>query len=170
MRLNNAIRNSLELVNRLAEGLCCILLVLLVILTVAQVFLRYVMKAPVSWSEEVALLILVWFGMLTVAIAVYRHSHMMITVLWNYFPPPWKYGLNILVELLIIVFALNIALNAGLLINIVGEQTLSASEWPKAWLYIPLQVGGGLMFLNASGNILLDHFPGRNVTPSNFEM
>jgi TRAP-type C4-dicarboxylate transport system permease small subunit len=163
-------RNILDGINRISEWICCVLLVVLVGITVFQVFLRYVLKSPVSWSEEVALLLLVWFGMLAVAIGVFRHTHMAITALWDYFPPPLKYIVNILIELFIIIFALNIGLNAEILIDIVGDQTLSASELPKAWLYFPLQFGGGLMVLNSVGNILLDHFPDDNITPSNFEM
>ncbi len=164
------VRHFLDGINRIVEWVCCALLVILVGITALQVFLRYILKSPLSWSEEVTLLLLVWFGMLAVAIAVFRHTHMAITVLWDYFPPSMKYIVNILVELLIIVFALNITLNADILIDIVRGQSLSASGLPKALLYYPLPVGGGLMILNAAGNILLDHFPDKNITPSNFEM
>ena len=148
-------------INRLFEWVCYGLLTVLVLITVVQVFLRYVLRSPVSWSEEIALLLLVWFGMLAVAIAVFRHTHMVISVVWDRFPPPVQHVVNIAVELLIIIFALNIAINAQLLIDIVGDQPLSASELPKAWLYYPLQFGGGLMAFNAIGNILLNHFPGK---------
>ena len=157
-------------VNLATEWICYLLLSILVMIVVVQVFLRYVLHSPLSWIEEVALLLLVWFGMLAVAIAVYRHTHIVITVLWDRFSPFARHIVNIGVELLIILFALNIALNAETLIQVVHGQHLPASQIPKAWLYYPLQFGGALMAFNAFGNIVLDHLPQKVHHISNFEV
>ncbi len=158
-----------EWINKLTEWFCYLLLTVLLGIVFIQVFLRYVFRSPVSWSEEVALLLLVWFGMLSVAVAIYRHTHMAISVIWDRLRPSLQLLTNIAVEFLILFFALNISINAGLLIDIVGDQTLSASGIPRSWLYYPLQAGGGLMAINAIGNLLLDHFPGKDAEPSSIE-
>lgn len=167
--MKKALIRFYEYLNLFFEWVCYLLLTILVGITVLQVFLRYVLKSPVSWSEEVALLLLVWFGMLAVAIAVYRHTHMSISIVWDRLTPDKQHLLNVAVEFLVLLFAVNITINAEMLINIVGDQSLSASGFPKAWLYYPLQIGGGLMSLNAIGNLLLDHFPGKNASSSGFE-
>ncbi len=168
--MKNLTTQFFEYINRAAEWVCYLLLATLVGIIVLQVFLRYVLKSPVSWSEEVALLLLVWFAMLAVAIAVYRHTHMAISVVWDRLSPPGQHVLNIIVEFLVLAFALNVSINAGMLIDIVGDQALSASGFPKSWLYLPLQVGGILMALNSIGNLLLDHFPGKDAGTSGFEV
>ena len=152
-------------VNTLFEWICYVLMVVLVAITSVQVFLRYVLKSPFDWAEEVSLLILIWFGMLAVAIAVYRHTHMVIWVAWDRLSPRLQYLVNIGVELLTIAFAVNIALNAQPLIDIVAGQYLPASGLPNTWLYYSLEFGGGLMVFNAIGNILLDHFPTNTPNP-----
>ncbi len=165
-----SIKLFFDWVNQIAEWVCYLLLAILVGIIVLQVFLRYVLQSPLSWSEEVALLLLVWFGMLAVAIAIYRHTHMAISVVWDRLSPPAQHVLNIAVEILVLIFALNISINAGLLIDIVGDQALSASGFPKAWLYLPLQVGGALMAMNCIANLLLDHFPGKNSGSAGLEI
>ncbi len=168
--MRNHAKKFFDLINLLAEWICHILLTTLVCIIVVQVFLRYVMRSPLSWTEEVALLLLVWFGMLAVAIAVYRHTHMAITVIWSRLSTPVRHVVNISVEVLIILFALNISINAEILVNVVNGQYLPASEFPKAWLYHPLQFGGVLMAFNAFGNVLLNHYPGKDDGISNFEV
>ena len=135
------------------------ILVLLVGITVVQVFMRYIMKAPFSWAEEISLLILVWFGLLSVASAVFYNSHMKISLVWNILPPRGQHLLNVIVELLMLAFALNVTFNAGLLVDLVDAQVLSASGIAKVWLYYPLYAGGALMTLNCLTNIFYDRYP-----------
>ena len=49
-------------VNRLAAFACHFLLTIITLVTVLQVFLRFFLSRPTSWSEEIALLCLIWFG------------------------------------------------------------------------------------------------------------
>ncbi len=156
--LGKALLRFLDTVNRYTELVCCLMLVAMVLIIVVSVFFRYVLSSPISWSEEVALLLLVWFGMLSVATAVYRHSHMAITIIYARLSDTGQYWLNQVVQILIAVFALNVSINAGLLVEMVDVQVLSASGLPKGWLYLAPLIGGALMALNAAGNVFLDRF------------
>ncbi len=155
----------LDTVNRYTELACCLMLAAMVLIIIVSVFFRYLLSSPISWSEEVALLLLVWFGMLSVATAVYRHSHMAITIIYDRLPDFGQYWLNQMMQLLIAVFALNVSINASLLVELVDLQVLSASGLPKAYLYLAPLVGGGLMALNALGNIFLDRFTNDSTYP-----
>lgn len=152
--------NTVERINKAAEWVCIIILVLLVSITVLQVCMRYLFMSPFSWAEEVSLLILVWFGLLSVASAVFHQSHMKISFVWNMLPEKGQYLVNVCVELLVLFFALNITFNADTLVTLVSGQVLSASGISKVWLYYPLYVGGGLMSLNCLTNILYDRYAG----------
>jgi hypothetical protein len=59
---------ALDGLNRLAALACHLLLVAITMDTVAQVFLRLLLNSPTRWSEEIALLFLIWFGLLAVAV------------------------------------------------------------------------------------------------------
>jgi len=152
------LRRFLETINHFVESLCSFLLATMVVIIVVQVGFRYLLNAPISWSEEVAILILVWFGWLSVAVAVYRHSHMAIDVIYVHLPSIGKYWLNIIIQFLITVFAVNIMLNSSLLVAMVDEQTLPASGILRSCLYFAPMVATVLMTINSVGNLLLDRF------------
>jgi len=152
------LRTFLETINHLVESLCSLLLATMVVIIVVNVGFRYLLNAPTSWSEEVAILILVWFGWLSVATAVYRHSHMAIDVIYDHLSLCGQYWLNIIIQFLIAVFAVNIMLNASLLVTMVDEQTLPASGILRSCLYLAPMVAAALMTINSIGNLLLDRF------------
>jgi len=79
---------ALDGLNRLAALICHLLLVAITAVTVAQVFLRFALNSPTSWSEEIALLFLIWFGLLAVAVGIRRHEHVAITFLRDLLPLP----------------------------------------------------------------------------------
>lgn len=139
----------------LTEWACHALLVVIVGVTVMQVALRFLLNRPTSWSEEVALLCLVWFGMLAVALGVREHGHIAITALRDALPRLPARAVDFLAESLVLVFALFLAVKGGDLVSLAGRQILPASQLPKLWLYLPAGIGGGLMALNAMGNLLL---------------
>src|SRR4030042_1138000 len=51
-----------------------------------QVVMRYVFNASPSWSEEVSLILLIWFGILSIPIGVKLHLHIGIEYIYNQFP------------------------------------------------------------------------------------
>lgn len=142
-------------VNGLAAGLCHLLLVVIVLITLMQVGLRFLLNQPTSWSEEIAMLCLVWFGLLAIAVAVWRHEHIAIMVLRDALPAPYAKALDYLAQLLVGVFMATLILTGGDLIALAGQQLLPASRLPKWLLYWPTIVGGGLGLLNVAANLLL---------------
>lgn len=156
-----ALDRLLEGLARLTELACHALLVVIVLVTVMQVALRFLLDSPTSWSEEVALLCLVWFGMLAVALGVREHGHIAITALRDALPRAPAAALDILAEGLVLLFAMFLTIRGGDLVSLAGAQLLPASQLPKLWLYLPASVGGGLMALNALGNLVLGRWSPR---------
>ena len=144
-----------DTINAIAALVCHALLVIITSVTVLQVFLRYVLNRPTSWSEEIALFGLIWFGLLAVAIGVRRHEHVAITFLRDMSPPLLATALDYLAQLCIIVFMFVVMFYGHDLITLAGVQVLPASGWPKWWLYVPTILGGGLGMFNGFANILL---------------
>lgn len=134
--------------------ICYFLLVVIVCITSLQVFLRFIFKSPVSWSEEVALLLLIWFGMIALARAVRHHGHIAITAVRDLLPLAAAHGLDVFAQFLTLGFGIALVFQGDTLVQIVGLQTLPASDISKTWLYYPIIVGGVLMAINALGNIL----------------
>ena len=52
-----------------------VLLAAMVILTSTNVFMRYVMNSGIGWSEEISLVIVVWFTFISMALGVKQRLH-----------------------------------------------------------------------------------------------
>ena len=125
---------ALDGLNRLAALICHLLLVAITAVTVAQVFLRFALNSPTSWSEEIALLFLIWFGLLEVAVGIRRHEHVAITFLRDLLPLPLALALDYLAQLAMAGFMFSVMYYGQDLIALTGVQVLPASGWPKALL------------------------------------
>ncbi|MFV0386807.1 TRAP transporter small permease [Paracoccus sp. (in: a-proteobacteria)] len=141
--------------NHMAALACHVLLVIITGVTVLQVFLRYFLNNPTSWSEEIALLCLIWFGLLAVAVGIRRHEHVAITFLRDLLPARMASALDYLAQLAVGGFMFVVMFYGNDLIALAGVQVLPASRLPKSLLYLPTIIGGTLGMLNAAANIIL---------------
>lgn len=141
--------------NRSMSLLCHIILIVIVCVIAGQVFLRFIVNQPTSWSEELALLLLIWYGMISVGVAVGRHGHIAIMTLRNLLPKFGRQFVDVLAQTMILLFAAVVFWNALDLIAIVGGQRMPAMGVSKTWLYYPTLVGTLLMAINALSNLLL---------------
>lgn len=142
-------------VNAVAAVACHGLLVVITVVTVMQVVLRYGFNRPTSWSEEIALLCLIWFGFLAIAVGVRRHEHVAITALRDLLPGPAAAVLDYAAQVAIVVFMFAVVRYGADLMTLMGAQVLPASRLSKTWLYGPAIVGGTLGCLNALANMAL---------------
>jgi len=134
---------------------CYALLIGITCIASAQVVLRYFLNRPTSWSEEVALLCLIWFGLMAVAISIRRHEHLAITFIRDMLPRPLGRALDYMAQILVGGFMLVVMFYGRDLVALAGIQVLPASGLPKFWLYVPTLVGGGLGAFNALANLVL---------------
>ena len=85
-----------------------------------QVFFRYVLEQPLSWSEELARYAFVWLSFLGAAMALGKRLHFGVDYFVNKLPSRFSAGLEVGTNLLILIFVLVVivkgyetALNAG---------------------------------------------------------
>lgn len=92
------------------EGLINTLLVtLMAVMFVSvclQVFFRYVLESPLSWSEELARYAFVWISFLGAAMALGKRLHFGIDYLVNKFPPRLRAGVELITNSAILIFVL----------------------------------------------------------------
>lgn len=142
-------------INHVAALACHALLSVIVGVTVLQVYLRYRRNSPTSWSEEISLLCLIWFGLLAVAVGIRRHEHVAITYFRDMMPPRAALALDYMAQVAMALFMFVVMFYGNDLIALAGVQVLPASQLPKWLLYLPAIAGGALGLLNALGNIIL---------------
>jgi TRAP-type C4-dicarboxylate transport system permease small subunit len=80
----------------LDDQLAMLALVVIVLITVAGVFMRYVVGEPFKWTEEVLKALVVWFTFLGASSAMRSGEHISIDALVRRLPQRLRYGLVLL--------------------------------------------------------------------------
>ncbi len=155
MTWRRAAARAVDGLNQGAALICHALLVVITGITVMQVVLRYFFNSPTSWSEEIALFCLIWFGLLAVAVGIRRHEHVAITFLRDLCPRSIASLLDYAAQLAMAVFMFVVMFFGQDLVALAGSQVLPASGLPKSLLYFPTIAAGALGLINALLNIVL---------------
>ena len=132
------------------KALDAVLVVMMIIMgssIVIQVFSRYVLNRPTSWSEEIARYFFVWITMVGSAVVLRRRGHIDVSVLVDRLPNRLRLAVALLSDLAVLFF-LGILCWAGIGITQVAHRQLSAAtEVPMSFFYSALPVGAFFMIL-----------------------
>ena len=119
-----ALRNVLTKALNVLAGVSFIAMVLL---TCWQVFTRYVLANPSSWSEELVSYLFAWASLLGASLITGERGHMNIPILVDRMSPPVQKALNIFGELIAFAFSGIILVYGGIEISqlAMGQMTSS---------------------------------------------
>lgn len=120
----NTIRTALTRVLNLLAGISFLAMV---VLTCWQVFTRYVLQNPSSWSEELVSYLFAWASLLGSSLVTGERGHMNIPILVEKCSPALQKLLNILGELVAFAFSAIILVYGGVEITqlAMGQMTSS---------------------------------------------
>jgi TRAP-type C4-dicarboxylate transport system permease small subunit len=140
----------------LEEALLVIFLAIITILTGLQVFMRYVMNASLTWSEELNRYLQVWSGFLCVGYCIKRGSDIKIDMFTLMLPKVVQKFLIVIISVISLVFFAIFARAAwGIITKIlVSGQTSAAMKLPMEFLYAAPLVGFSLGILRLIQNII----------------
>lgn len=117
--------------------------ILMTILTCWQVFTRYILGRPSSWSEELVSYLFAWMTLLGSSLVVGDRGHMNIPLLAEKSSPAVRKGLAILAEVIAVLFAGIILVYGGVQItDLAMAQMTSALGVPVGVFYIVLPLSG----------------------------
>jgi len=144
----------LKILDRALEIIAVIALGIMLSLTVYQVFLRYLFNKPTSWSEEITMFILVWFGFISMAIGVRKDSHISLEFLYDRLNKTGKFILDVGRYVLLLTLSIMMTVYAFPMIAIGNTNSMPATQISRAVLYAPALAGGGLMTLFSLINLI----------------
>ena len=93
-----------RLLNRWELDLCVILFLIMTVLQTVQVITRYVFRYSFVWTEELAMIMFIWMGWLSISAAVTHRKHMAITVLVDALPKKVQRVMKIVSDFVFIAF------------------------------------------------------------------
>lgn len=119
-----SLRNVLT---KLLNVLAGVSFIAMVVLTCWQVFTRYVLQNPSSWSEELVSYLFAWASLLGASLVTGERGHMNIPILVEKMNPPMQKALGIFGELVAFAFSLIILVYGGVQITqlAMGQMTSS---------------------------------------------
>lgn len=129
------------------EVLAIILLVGMLILVGLQVVSRYIFNKPITWTEEMARLLLVWITFVGAYIALKRNQHVYFFYLLNKLPEGLKRAVSITIDIIVCVFFIGTIWAGFRLVNqthSVRSVTLEFVRWSYVYAAVPI---GFLMML-----------------------
>jgi TRAP-type C4-dicarboxylate transport system permease small subunit len=106
-----AVRNILT---RVLETLLTVVMTVLVLDVVWQVFSRYVLKDPSSWTEELATFLMIWVALLGACVALNRGAHLGIDYFVSKFSARKRLYTELFVFACIAAFSASVMLLGGI--------------------------------------------------------
>ena len=147
MLRSEANKNSMVLSSLmvLAKATVIAVSVVMVIVTLSQVVFRYVLTAPLPWSEELARYCFVWIVFLGAAIGLERGIHLGVDLFVNLLPRRLRTGLDVLSNALIGGLAIAIIYASFPVIEMNFLQRSPAMGVQMSWIYIAIPIAMALI-------------------------
>lgn len=121
-----------------------------------QVFTRYVLNSPLSWTEEIARLLMVWLTFTSAVFVAGRREHLAVDVVVNALPTRWGRYIYGFATVASAVAAAVLAVGGFTMTVLVLKLSLPASSLPSGLLYSAALVGFAGVFIHAVINFV--HF------------
>jgi TRAP-type C4-dicarboxylate transport system permease small subunit len=132
------------------ELLVMVVVAVLVLDVSWQVFTRFILKNPSTWSEELAVFMLIWVSLLGAAVALNRGAHLGIDYFVGKLPPRKRLYTEIFVFLCMALFSFTVMVLGG--IELVGN-TLRLKQLSPAlgikvgYVYLAVPISGFFLVL-----------------------
>ncbi len=134
--------------NRVLEVFLVILMSILVLDVLWQVFSRYLLSSPSSFTDELAGFLLIWVGVLGAAYVAGRQEHLAIDILIQRSSPKRQQNLRFIIHSLILLFALSVMVIGGASLvysRFVLEVKSAALQLPLGYVYSVLPISGAII-------------------------
>jgi TRAP-type C4-dicarboxylate transport system permease small subunit len=137
-----------NVLNDVVKYLAAFLLAVMTIIVFLEVLFRYVLNAPLDWSEELSTFTFVWMSLLGASIGLKRNEHPRLDLIVNLFPSKMQrtivgfYNLGILF-LLAVLFVYGARLTVSM-----KSQLTAALEYSVSFVYAVLPISAAIMFFH----------------------
>jgi len=138
-----------RIVGWLVEPLACLLIVIDVIVLAAGVFFRYVLHAALIWSDELALILFLWFSMFGAVAAMRRGTHMRLSLVAQKAGPEKAKWFDAIASVVVALFCLEMIVASKQVFIVELNQLTPALMLPRSWLVAPVIIAMALLLVLA---------------------
>ena len=137
--------NLCRVVARVLEYSVGGLFIVIAVTALAQVFTRYVLGDSLTWTHELDILLMIWAVWLGAAIGIHRKAHLKVGILSERFSKGTRNVLNVLMDVLILVFFAVLGGKGIAVIESVEGTVLTSMDVPRGFVVSAAPVGAALM-------------------------
>lgn len=140
---------------------------LLVIVTIVfyQVFGRYVLNSSPTWTENLALVLILYVTLIGAAVGVRDAGHIGMDSLLVMLPDHAREKIELVIHVLVAVFGVAMAYNGWILGASVGTVKIPNLGLPEVIRYVPL-IASGILIVSFSIEHIIALLRGEEVVPS----
>ncbi len=142
-------RKAFRILDRAVECFVVLLFIVMVVVGGVQVFNRFVLGNPLSWSEEVQKYAHIWLIFLTIPICYRRGRHIGMEIVTQKMPRTLRRAVGFLVDLLWLALGLAVAYFSLRIMAVAQMQYSPALEIRMDRIYFGELLGGCYLALNA---------------------
>ncbi|WP_315758173.1 MULTISPECIES: TRAP transporter small permease [unclassified Bradyrhizobium] len=140
---------------------------LLVIVTIVfyQVFGRYVLNSSPTWTENLALVLILYVTLIGAAVGVRDAGHIGMDSLLVMLPDSTREKIELVIHVLVALFGIAMAYNGWILGASVGTVKIANLGLPEVVRYVPL-IASGILIVMFSIEHIMALLRGEEVVPS----
>lgn len=135
------------LVARLSLYACVAGLIAIVTVVAFQVFGRYVLGDSPTWTESLALVLILYVTLIGAAVGVRDAGHLGMDSILVLVKDPWRTRLEMAIHVLVGAFGALMAYNGAVLGASVASYKLANLDLPESVRYVPLVISGVLVVI-----------------------
>ncbi|MRG87265.1 TRAP transporter small permease [Salinibacillus xinjiangensis] len=125
--------------------LCSFLLLVIVVVTLLQVFFRFVLDSPLTWTDELSRLLLVWVVFLGVGVVSFDDKHLAVNMLQENMSPRVHLITTFIMRIIIMIFLVILILTSLDVVKVAHLKQSGALEIPFSFWRVAAPVGAGVM-------------------------
>jgi TRAP-type C4-dicarboxylate transport system permease small subunit len=130
------------ILDKCVDYLVAFLMCMITVIGGIQVFCRYILNLPLTWSEELSRYLLIWLVFLAMGVGFRRHAHIGMNVMVEKFSLPVQKIFALFSSTVAIVFGAVIICYTLQLIQTASFQTTAALGIPIGLVYYGMVFGG----------------------------
>jgi TRAP-type C4-dicarboxylate transport system permease small subunit len=140
------------------------LLLIITIFTFYEVIMRYIFKAPTTWSIDYSIYLNIWGTFMGAAFTLKQGAHISVDIIIKKFSARIRNIIEIIIYILILIFCIILTLRgfvSCLHAYLSKEITISFTRTPFYIPFLSIPVGGSLLILEIIRQIILKIRPER---------
>lgn len=143
------LKYGFEIMDRAVNWFLALLMAAMVVVISAQVYFRFILNDPLSWSEEAGRYLFVWISFMGAAAGVRYQVHLGIDLLDKILSPQQYKWVVVVMNLIIQIFLLVIIYWGFTILGVIKFQESPSMHISMRYPYMAVPVGAVFMFINS---------------------